>query len=76
MATKTTAFTLPTTWSPEGVSPTEGWMTYGPDLLANLIRFDYHHELNPIVFEKKFPGEVQRPLTEPGPEPKCTNYSI
>lgn len=69
MTVKTTAFTLPSSWPPEGVSPTEGWMTYGPDLLAYLIRFDYHHELSPTVFEYYFPDEVQRPLMAPGEEP-------
>ena len=69
MTSKNTAFTLPSCWPPDGVSPTEGWMTYGPELLAYLIRFDYHHELSPAVFQQFFPGEMQRPLTPPGEEP-------
>ena len=72
MAAKISAFTLPTSWPPEGTSPTEGWMTYGPELLAYFIRFDFHHELSPMVFQNYFPGEVQRPLQPPGPEPTAS----
>ena len=59
MATKTTAFMLPTTSPPEGASPTEGW------ILAYFIRFVYHHELNLILFENFFPQYIKQKFIDP-----------